>query len=168
MDVMLKERYQEQLGVIKKLNEELEDSKVPCGGKDHVDHRNDTFLDVIYVRRFDHRIASVPGSMAEYVLWLEHQYTRYEGSGVTAAERESWYKKRIAWFKELMQAMEVDIETLTKDVKYKIETTSWEHKDEPDGERIVIHILSHAHVYNDTQDLPDLAASDEFSDLYTR
>lgn len=76
--------------------------------------------------------------MAEYVIWLEHQYCRAKDTW-DADEREAWYKRRMEWFVELMQLMEVSIKALIEKVDDKIRTTSWEDRDSPDKELIVSH-----------------------------
>ncbi len=79
--------------------------------------------------------------MAEYVVWMEHQYFRSKNTW-DADQREAWHKRRIGWFVELTQIMEVAIMTLTEKVDYVIRTTSWEDGDSPDKELIIGHFTA--------------------------
>lgn len=79
--------------------------------------------------------------MAEYVVWMEQQYFRSKDTW-DVDQREAWYKRRIKWFVELMQIMEVTIMTLTERVDDKIGRTSWEDRDSPDKELIIGHFTA--------------------------
>ncbi|KAL4778350.1 hypothetical protein BJX76DRAFT_362814 [Aspergillus varians] len=35
--------------------------------------------------------------MAEYVIWLEHEYARRKSSGSTTGGDQTWYKRRMLW-----------------------------------------------------------------------
>jgi hypothetical protein len=79
--------------------------------------------------------------MAEYVIWLEHQYIRSKDTWDTACEGEAWYKRRMSWFVELMQVMEVAPKTLIKTINNKIETIPCE-SDGLDKEGLVSHFMA--------------------------
>lgn len=82
--------------------------------------------------------------MAEYIVWMEHQYFRSKDTW-DVDQREAWYKRRIKWFVELMQIMEVAIMALTEKVYYIISSTSWQDRDSPDKELIVGHFTASVH-----------------------
>ncbi|KAL4965008.1 ankyrin repeat domain-containing protein [Aspergillus stella-maris] len=138
---MLKERYHEQLAAMEKRRKATTNAKEPLKDKYEVDTRNDTFKDLTIVA-VEFSITPVSQYMAEYIIWLEHQYTRPDQRGLSASEKEAWYERRMTWFVELMQVMEVDTETLSTEIKTKIEMKSWNDKDRPDSDRIVGHFTA--------------------------
>ncbi|KAL3493198.1 hypothetical protein BJX62DRAFT_201153 [Aspergillus germanicus] len=79
--------------------------------------------------------------MAEYIIWLEHQYNRSEASGETESRRRAWYERRLAWFTELMDVMEVDAATLAREVELYIQRESCEEPSILKKESIFDHFL---------------------------
>ncbi|KAL2867489.1 ankyrin repeat domain-containing protein [Aspergillus lucknowensis] len=135
---MLRERHQEQLEV--KRRKKPTSYKPPTGETYEVDYRNDTFTHTFY-GDCDFGVTPLTGAMAEYVIWLEHEYFRSEDTWEATCEREAWYKRRMSWFVELMQVMEVTPETLTQVIVHKIKTISWK-KERPDKEHVVNHFMT--------------------------
>ncbi|KAJ5663317.1 hypothetical protein N7507_004048 [Penicillium longicatenatum] len=81
--------------------------KAPGSETCEVDYKNDRFVYNLNMGDFD--ISSpirLPRSMAEYAFWLQHEYTRSKTrlSGIT---KEGWYERRMSWFRELMDVMQV-------------------------------------------------------------
>ncbi|KAL4866007.1 hypothetical protein BDV12DRAFT_210727 [Aspergillus spectabilis] len=116
------ECFEEQIEALEKRKKQRNYSKRPTDVTYQVDYTNDTFRHVFHTD-FDFGVVPVADSMAGYVIWLEHQYFRSKETWDTACEREAWYKRRMRWFVELMQAMEVATKTLAREVNYKTKTT---------------------------------------------
>ncbi|KAL4798546.1 hypothetical protein BDV19DRAFT_396470 [Aspergillus venezuelensis] len=112
-----------------------------CKAVNPGDYHKKTFAQSIH-GSIDPRIACISDYMADYIIWLEHQYVRFESSGNIAVEKEPWYKRRITWFVELMQIMEVDIETLSTDMQWKVKKTRWRKLEVPDADRIIRHFTA--------------------------
>ncbi|KAL4736627.1 hypothetical protein BDV11DRAFT_10110 [Aspergillus similis] len=136
--LMLKEKHEERLEAKRRKKHNYH--KAPAGETFEVDYKNDTFCHT-FNTDFDFGVTPLANAMAEYVIWLENQYFRSKDTWNATCEREAWYKRRMSWFVELMQVMEVAPEKLTQEINDKIDTISWE-KDSPDMERIVSHFMA--------------------------
>ncbi|KAL4982444.1 hypothetical protein BDW68DRAFT_195352 [Aspergillus falconensis] len=137
----LRERHQERLEELEKRQKQRNCAKEITDDTYQVFYKNGTSRHVIGTN-FNFNVVRVADSMAEYVIWLEHQYFRSKDTWSAACEREAWYKRRMGWFVELMQVMEVAPKTLTRMVNYIIKTTTWEDREKTDEERIVSHFMA--------------------------
>ncbi|KAL4976301.1 hypothetical protein BDW66DRAFT_159847 [Aspergillus desertorum] len=144
--LMLKEKHDEQLELTRRKERNYRES--PADEPYEVHHKNDTFCQ-IFNTEFDFDIDLLAKPMAnpiaqpmvEYVIWLEHQYSRFKDTWDAACEREAWYKRRTSWFVELMQVMEIAPRALIQVINYEVKTIPWE-KESPDRERIVSHFTA--------------------------
>ncbi|KAL4760385.1 ankyrin repeat domain-containing protein [Aspergillus foveolatus] len=136
--LMLKEKHKERLEAKRK--GERNNSKGPTVEPYQVDYKNDAFCH-IFNTEVDFDVVPLANSMAEYVIWLEHQYIRSKDTWDAACEGEVWYKRRISWFVELMQVMEVASQTLIKNINNKIERIPCK-SDGPDKESLISHFMA--------------------------
>ncbi|KAL4819759.1 hypothetical protein BDW67DRAFT_193343 [Aspergillus spinulosporus] len=138
--LMLKEKHKERLEAKRK--GEHHNAKGSADERYKVDYKNDTFCHIFNV---DFNVVPMANSiahpMAEYVIWLEHQYFRSKDTWDAACEREAWYTRRMSWFVELMQIMEIAPRELIQGINYKIRTIPWE-EERPEEERIVSHLMT--------------------------
>ncbi|KAJ0416246.1 hypothetical protein BJY00DRAFT_317017 [Aspergillus carlsbadensis] len=135
--VMLRDKYKEEYEKRKQNSDGQKASERPPY---KVDYKNDTYK--ICYRGHTPSSPPITKYMAEYIIWLEHQYNRSEASGEAETQRRAWYERRLAWFTELMEVMEVDAQTLAKELEYYIQRGSWEEPNIPDRKRIVRHFLT--------------------------
>ncbi|KAJ5464122.1 hypothetical protein N7475_007257 [Penicillium sp. IBT 31633x] len=50
--------------------------------------------------------------MAEYAFWLQHEHSR-----TSAPIKDGWYERRLSWFSELVNIMQVSVQEIVKMVK---------------------------------------------------
>ncbi|KAL2830500.1 ankyrin repeat-containing domain protein [Aspergillus cavernicola] len=74
-----------------------------------IDHKNDAWRGIPDIVRYESQ-RIVLGSMKRYAKWLKGEYARWKEPVNADAEADAWYAKRVSWFRELMQAMEVEID----------------------------------------------------------
>ncbi|KAL3468596.1 hypothetical protein BJX64DRAFT_295762 [Aspergillus heterothallicus] len=136
---MLREKYNEKVdeyGARKREYDARDTSKM---GR-YVDYESDTYWIHINLKPLAPR--PITKCLTEYIIWLEHQYSRSEASVETECQRQAWYERRLAWFMELMDVMEVSAEVLAEEVKNKIRMGSWEEPNVPDEKCIVDHFMA--------------------------
>ncbi|KAL2842103.1 hypothetical protein BJX68DRAFT_244957 [Aspergillus pseudodeflectus] len=143
--VILKTKYEKQVQAAETQKQQSDALYGPSGTIYHVDYANDTYHSVSNYR-FDTKPASISGSMAEYLIWFEHQYNRYRAneSGYTAAQTQAWYDKRLAWILELLELMELSAATVAEAIEVKMKWMSWQEPNVPDEQGIIDHFLSSA------------------------
>jgi hypothetical protein len=72
-----------------------------------VDHKSDRFVDNVSIFYPDGGLMiDLSTPMAEYAFWLQHEYFRSRTSSTDLA-KEGWYERRMSWFRELMDVMQV-------------------------------------------------------------
>ncbi|CEL00650.1 hypothetical protein ASPCAL00248 [Aspergillus calidoustus] len=141
--VILKTKYEEQVQAAETQKQRSDALYGPSKDKYHVDYANDTYYSV-FSCRLDSKPAPISNSMAEYIIWFEHQYNRYRANqpGYTAAQTQAWYDKRLAWILELMKLMELSAATVAEAIKVKIKWMTWHEPNVPDKQCIIAHFLS--------------------------
>ncbi|RSL52449.1 hypothetical protein CEP54_010901 [Fusarium duplospermum] len=77
-----------------------------------VDYKTDQFKQTFYYPGLGtHSIAK---SIAEYGFWLQHERLRADKPLVRDFHKTGWFERRISWFLEFMDVMEVTVEMLEK------------------------------------------------------
>ncbi|KAJ5809520.1 uncharacterized protein N7503_001738 [Penicillium pulvis] len=72
-----------------------------------VDYKNDRFVRSITVGLPEaYSPLSLSTSMAEYAFWLQHEYFRSK-TRMESITKEGWYERRMSWFRELKDIMQV-------------------------------------------------------------
>ncbi|KAL5357439.1 hypothetical protein BJX96DRAFT_163083 [Aspergillus floccosus] len=138
--IMLRDRYCEELEASEKRNKKIDKPQKIKRKRYEVDYKNDRYH-ICFDSDFNIR-PCVSGPMAEYIVWLEHQYSRLIDSGDSRCHRDAWYNKRLTWVFEFMQIMQIDAETMVDEVNNTIKFGSWEEPGNPDKDSIVEHFLA--------------------------
>jgi hypothetical protein len=110
-----------------------------------VDYRNDRFTTKTeYHPNPKDPAREVTSSIAEYILWMEHDYHCGSTSGLDSFPREDWYFRRMSWLRRLVNILEIstgeiadsmrDMWTRNKESKYG--------PIHPDVEESIKHFLS--------------------------
>jgi hypothetical protein len=83
--------------------------------------------------------------MGEYAFWLEHEYCRTKSSPPNSHPRDQWYYKRISWFVNLMEVMEVTTNDIVQRMtEIRIEETMSIKPEKVDKGGIIDHFKTSA------------------------
>jgi hypothetical protein len=106
-----------------------------------VDHKNDRFVDnVTIVSPGSEPMIDLSTPMAEYAFWLQHEYFRSRNRPTNLA-KDGWYERRMSWFRELMDIMQVRDSEIVKGLR-KIDVTE-SRSEQVDQEAISAQFLAH-------------------------
>jgi hypothetical protein len=76
--------------------------------------------------------------MAHYAFWLQHEYSRGR-TRLRNIANESWRERRMSWFRELMDVMQVRASEIIKDMR---EITITESRSELVDRKVIIEQFS--------------------------
>jgi lipopolysaccharide biosynthesis regulator YciM len=66
--------------------------------------------------------------MAEYAFWLQHERSRADKPLVRDFHKAGWFERRISWFLEFMDVMQVTFEMLEEEMRRISATTIYPKK----------------------------------------
>jgi hypothetical protein len=73
-----------------------------------VDYKNDCFtINTDYCLSHKYPAREVTSSIAEYILWMEHEYHCGSTSGLDSSPREDCYFRRMSWLRRLVDFLEI-------------------------------------------------------------
>ncbi|KAJ3471747.1 hypothetical protein MRS44_001846 [Fusarium solani] len=85
---------------------------------------------------------TIAQSMAEYAFWLQHETSRANKPLVRDFHKAGWFERRISWFLELMDVMEVTMEMLETDMEsLRVKETRTEKIDPTETARSFLEAL---------------------------
>ncbi|KAJ5657634.1 uncharacterized protein N7484_001283 [Penicillium longicatenatum] len=146
MNLSFKEIMSQWMTLLKRKHKEAMKTKKnncdknPGSETREVDYNNDRFVYELTIG--DWEISSpilLQRSMAEYAFWLQHEHTRSRTrlSGIT---QEGWYERRMSWFRELMDVMQVRASEIVNEM-YRIDII--ETRSEKVDQKVIIeHFLA--------------------------
>lgn len=105
-----------------------------------VDYKNDEYRIIHDFGGLELSPHSISKSMGNYAIWLEHEYSRSTTSPFGKFQREGWYERRISWFVELMDVMQVPADEIAQ--KMSVTTITETRSEKVDRTGAIDHFLA--------------------------